>query len=334
MKTKRFIGLFLIPVLAVLLFAPCFIHNSYGETNHNPQINAPDQYEDESIWYCNRFMSVGTPPFSIPEAPGMLGQILHKLLPGVSKANYDAFLSGLTADGFSLVTTKRSDDFLFRDDCMIFSKYREADGSFSVAWYQESPYAPRQGISYEEAASLLMPDRDDSLSKIPIHPIDITPDGFYERTGGQIFAVPYYSYDSFRRSGYESLMFDMNEYYDWNVYYVIGDQSFVTSMESVAVCDIDNDGSDEVLLLSFGPTSGLFTFAVTCVTNEGVYDSIYCTDYYKLGFSNRNGKLVIEGVGYDSYHHYCDIVLEEHDGEKYVMLYNDGERLRILSPMM
>ena len=118
-------------------------------------------------------------------------------------------------------------------------------------------------------------------------------------------------------------------YWYSTVCYVIGNQSYATSMESIAVYDVDQDGSDEVLLLSFGPTSGLFTFDVLCVTNQGVYDTIFCTEYYRLAFASLNGKLVIEGVGYDSIHHYFDIRLEENEGEKVVKLYSDDESLTL-----
>ena len=84
-----------------------------------------------------------------------------------------------------------------------------------------------------------------------------------------------------------------------------------------------------MLLLSFGPTSGLFTFNVMCVTSQEVYDTIFCTEYYRLAFASLNGKLVIEGVGYDSIHHYFEIRLEENDGEKVVTLYDEDELLTL-----
>ena len=315
-------------MMLCLVSGLCTAKESVAELNYNPECLAPDRFESDEIWFCNRFSSVGNPPFSLPEATEYPNGYYRYSYTGVSREYYDSFLSELTADDFSLVTMKYS-DFLFRDDCMVFSKYNNEDGFYSVSWYQKSPWAPDNGLSDEEASSILMPDEDDSLSRIPIHPIDITPEGFHERTGGQIFAVPYYSYDSFRHSGQDSLMFEDNERYGCSVRCVIGDRSYATSMESIAVYDVDQDGSNEVLLLSFGPTSGLFTFNVMCVTSQGVYDTIFCTEYYRLAFAGLNGKLVIEGVGYDSIHHYFDIRLVEDKGESIVMLYGEDESLTL-----
>ncbi len=48
-----------------------------------------------------------------------------------------------------------------------------------------------------------------------------------------------------------------------------------------------------------------------------------------MGFSNLNGKLVIEGVGYDSVQHYFNIRLIEGNGESVVTLYEDDELLML-----
>ena len=315
-------------MMLCLVSGLCTAKESVAELNYNPECLAPDQFESDEIWFCNRFTSAGNPPFSLPEATVFQNGYYEYSYTGVSYEYYESFLSRLKADGFSFVSMKY-DDFLFRDDCMVFLRFREDDDFFSISWYQKSPWAPANGLSNEEASSVLMPDANSSLSRIPIHPIDITPEGFYERTSGQVYAVPYYSYDSFHRAGQDGLMFEDNEWYSCSVRCVIGDQSYATSMESIAVYDVDQDGSDEVLLLSFGPTSGLFTFNVMCVTSQGVYDTIFCTEYYRLAFASLNGKLVIEGVGYDSIHHYFDIRLEESEGKRVVTLY-DGDELLTL----
>ena len=98
-------------------------------------------------------------------------------------------------------------------------------------------------------------------------------------------------------------------------------------MESIAVSDVDGDDREDVLLLSFGPTSGMFTFSVTCITNQGDFKSMYWTEYYKLGFYSMDGKLVVEGVGYDSVHHYFDIRFVERNGEKVLQLYEGSKSL-------
>ena len=328
MKVIRIILSVIIAIVTILSLLSCAAEKNPEESDYHPKINAPDNYKDNDVWYCNLFRSTGTPPFSLPDSAKIQNGYFKNYCTGVSRKYYDSFLSDMKSDGFSLVTMKYS-DFLFRDDCMIFSDYNEDDGDWYVCWYQKSPYSPQDGISYDEAASDLMTDKDESLSKIRLHPIDITPEGFYERTGGQIFAVPYYSYDGFKSSNQESLMFEDNEWYACSVYYIKGNDAFIASLECVSVCDIDGDGEEDVLLLSSGPTSGLFTFSVTCVTKRGVYDTIFNTDYGELGFFSKNGKIVVESVGYDSVHHYYDILLEEHNEEIILMLYDDAQALQI-----
>ena len=327
-KPIKSLILFIILLSISLSVVSCTNKTSKEETDFDSETNESKHDLDNGIMFFNRFSSVGEPPFSFPDATESLNGYYRFSYTDVPRGYYDSFLSGLKTAGFSLYSMKYT-DFLFHDDCMILSQYIEDDGLFSVSWYQKSPDAPQNGISYEKAAALLMPDRENSLSKIPVHPIDITPEGFFERTGGQIFAVPYYSYDGFRNSGQESLMFEDNEWYSCTVYYVNGTDSFVTSMERVAVCDVDGDGSDDVLLLSYGPTSGLFTFDVMCVTNHGVYDTIFNTNFYNLSFFDQNGKIVMEGIGNDLIPHYFDVLLEESGEETIVMLYENGKRLQI-----
>lgn len=318
------LAVFMVCVM-ILLLASCASDKNNGETEDQPKTNANDQYRDNEMMYWNRLSSVGTPPFALPDASQDSDDSFDYSYMDVTQEDYDSFLSGLTAEGFASVRMKYS-DFLFRDDCMVFSVYDE--GTLSLSWYQKSLDAPQGGISNDEAADLLMPDRSHSLSSVALHPIDITPEGVYERTGGQLFAVPNYSFDSFNSSGDVGLMIDSNESYSCTVYYVTGTESYVVSMERIAVCDIDDDGSDDVLFLSYGPTSGLFTFMVTCVASHGVYDTIFQTESCYLTFFCKDGKLVIDGVGYDSVHHFFDVVLEENDGDKTIMLYDDGQQLQ------
>ena len=282
------------------------------------------QKQDRAPWYCNR-LSADTPPFSLPDGAQETGNGEYG---GVSRAAYDAFVSDLQTDGFSYAKQKYS-AFSFRDDCMVFLRYSEAGETLSLLWYQRSPFAPEKGISFEEAAALLSGNGGDSLSKIALHPIDVTPEGFYERTGGQMFAVPYYSYDSFRAGGADDLMFEDNEWYSCAIYYVNGDAVLPTTMQRVAVCDLDGDGSEEVLLLSYGPTSGLFTFDLAVVSKNGIYDTIFNIEHGTLRFSAQNSRIVIVKTDNDLTDHVYDIALKERHGETVVMLYEQGEPLTI-----
>ena len=329
--TKRHIVLSLIFVMVFVLsiLSSCQKSNMSKDdetSSIQPRIQAPTLFQNSKLWFCNQFDSMGEPPFSLPEGSPVIdqGYRYYYSYNNFSVADCDSFVSNLEDSGFELVTMKYS-RFLFRDDCMIFLNYSEDKELLTLSWYSRSQHANDDG----EVSSLSWYDGKDSLSKIKIHPIDVSPEGFYDLTGGQMFAVPYYSYDSFIASGQDSLMFEDNEYYNCSVCFVKDDTVLYTSMESVAVCDVDGDQLNDVLLLSFGPTSGLFTFNVTAVTKNGIYDTIFNTEYYKLGFEKKDDKIVIEGIGYDLKQHFFDIVLEKDGDETVVMLYDAGESLRL-----
>ena len=332
--SKRLIVLFLmfITVFVVFILSSCQKTKTDKEDETafvRPHIQAPTVFQNGELWYYNQFDSMGEPPFSLPEGSPDIdqGYSYYYSYNHFSKAEYNRFVSNLEKSGFELVTMKYS-RFLFRDDCMIFMNYSKDKELLTLSWYSKSQYAKDDG----EVSSLPWYDGKDSLSKIKIHPINVTPEGFYELTGGQMFAIPIYSYDSYKASGQESLMFEDNEWYNCSVCFVKGDTILNTSMESVAVCDVDGDQMNDVLLLSFGPTSGLFTFDVTVVTKDGIYDTIFNTGHGCLGFAQKDGKIVVERVGYDLKQHFFDIVLEKDGDETVVMLYDAGEPLQLWGP--
>ncbi|MBQ8816746.1 MAG: hypothetical protein IJZ84_05655 [Lachnospiraceae bacterium] len=66
------------------------------------------------------------------------------------------------------------------------------------------------------------------------------------------------------------------------------------------MADIDGDGVDEVCALSYGPTSGLFTFVLSVKEygkEELEYFNIYNSQYYNLSFMmDGTGKFYLQGV--------------------------------------
>ncbi|MBO4477929.1 MAG: hypothetical protein J5757_06330 [Lachnospiraceae bacterium] len=255
-------------------------------------------------WYSDRFRSLGDPTFSMPEGANPDESAAEGTFKcsNVSKEDYDTFLLNIKADGFLWIHLN-SMDFMFRDDCMIFSEYyhvgTENIGTFSFYWYRESPYAPENGMSPEEAAELLMPNREKSPSESMLHPIDVTPEGFYERTGGQLFAVPEFT-------GYTWC----NSF----LYYVNGSKAFNSSKERVAIADVNGDGKDEVLLLSNGPTSGVYSVLLKCITEQESFDTILVGMEYNFRY-DEDGRLCI---GNDKYVDISEVI-----GEKRVWI-DDG----------
>lgn len=300
----------LLAVLLVLLLAL----TACGDASSHSQTDA--------FWYGNCFRSAGTPPFSLP-AGGTAeddGFYSYGVLSGEA---YDAVVTDLCAQGFASVKMENG-CFLLRSDCMIFLNRPAETETLSLSWYATDRAAAKGGITADHAANILMPNRETSLSPIALYPIDITPDGFFARTGGQLFAVPSYSYDGFRESGYDGLIMASNERYSCMVYYVKGNLALSTDMERVATCDMDGDGREDVLLLSYGPTSGLFTFSVTIVTASGTYRTMFNISPCDLRFANREGTLVLEAVNQDTVQHTLTIALEERESGKTVTLYENG----------
>ena len=66
------------------------------------------------------------------------------------------------------------------------------------------------------------------------------------------------------------------------------------------VFDVDGDGIDEVCVLSFGRTSGLFTFtfrAAEIGADTLKYDTLFCTEWYDLSFVREDDGIVrVQGI--------------------------------------
>ena len=334
---KKSIALLLVFIL--FLLSACGVKkgkDSSGVLEYNTPDRGASVLEDDrepvslesGPLFFNGFRSLGDAPFSLPEGDPdaeSLGMGFYKYS-NIGTAEYEKFLSDRKNEGFAVVRMKY-EDFLFRDDCMVFAEYDSGKQSFLFYWYQESSYAPESGISAKDGSFCNFGGRK-SLSSIPIHPIDVTPEGFYEYTGGQVFAVPTYSYDKYKEAGDYSMMFAANEHYSCRIVYVRGDMMLGTSMECIAVDDVDGDGKLEVLLLSYGPTSGVFTFDIVCVAGNAIYDTIYMTEHQNLSFSCMDGKIAVLGDGYSSgTGHIYEVVQEKDEAGTYICLYENGEEI-------
>ncbi|MBQ7444447.1 MAG: hypothetical protein IJS71_00715 [Clostridia bacterium] len=274
-------------------------------------------------YVCNSLRSTVDPGFDIPEGCTLYGNGFY-VCEDFPEASYEAFISELEGIGYSSARTLTG-AFLFRDDCAVFLSYYV--DRFELCWYKTSPYAPKYGISVSEAKKLLCPEK--SLSPIDFHPIDVTPEGFYVKTGGQIFAVPTYSYDEYANWDGNGMSREENEHYFFAVYYVKGSQVSQIGMDKIAIFDIDGDGDDEVCILSYGPTSGVFTFGVTVEHGGATLSRYFLTNHAELSFAEADDTVKIRAVEYLSgEEHFFDIKIESSDGNDTVALYENGEPVR------
>ena len=225
---------------------------------------------DGKTLLCNRFRSTLPAPFSLyPGVTEERGSGYYSY-GSVYEYIYHAYLALLESEGFTLAKTSY-EAFLIRDDCMVHCSY--IDQSLGEFWYQRSPYAPENGISEEEAAAHLIPE--DTLSPIALHPIDLTPEGFFELTGGQIFVYPIYSFDTYAAMGHPEMMMPENEDYSLRVVFMKDEIVCEVTYDKLAVFDVDGDGDTEVCTLSPGPTSGLPSVTVNVVSDGKLYSQFF-----------------------------------------------------------
>lgn len=272
----------------------------------------PSRTHDSEAWYCNQFMSVGEPPFSMPADAKQDENSVEGvyICSNGSRADYEDFLAGIKSRGFKRYPTDNV-NYMFREDCLIVTWYNYISGSYQFYWYAGSVPVPEGGMSGEEAANWLLTERDERSSLSALHPVDVSPEGFYERTGGQLFVAPRYGNERWA---------------DLSLFYVKANEVWSSSLESVAVYDVDDDGKDEVLLLSYGPTSGLFTVTLECLTGEDNLDiTLLSLNGSERNFNtDENGSLLIgnsyigikDVLGEKELLIYEEVIYESIDGEK------------------
>ena len=78
-----------------------------------------------------------------------------------------------------------------------------------------------------------------------------------------------------------SYVLDLSNYDEYkNEQYIIDYKRF----------DIDNDGIIEDCYITFGPTSGIFTFLITALVDENVkYRNLFTDDHSDISFFENNG---------------------------------------------
>ncbi len=324
MKIRGILSVFLI-VSAVFSLSCCTKkeeEQTRDLTEYNELSYDDNVIEEDTLLICKAFMCVGAPPAVLPRTAHK-GEYGSYVCENYRRTDYKRYIETLKNDGYKAVETKYDDAFFTRNDSFIFLNYYENDKKLDITWYKKSPYDPDGGISADEAEKLLCYEK--SLSKIKLHPIDITPKGFFERTGAQIFAVPEYSYDVFAGNGQDELMFEDNEYYDCNIKLVKDGSVYSVNYDCIAVTDIDVDGKEDICFLQYGPTSGLFTFVVGVISDKDVYGGFFNTEHYSLSFVNINKRVYIRGITQDNEYHFFKIKPETNDKERYIELYENDE---------
>lgn len=286
-------------------------------------------YQDENVWFCNWLCCADDPPFSVPEdfpEPSRKSGAAYRTewmdFKPVSRQDFDAFREGMREDGFLEIG---DNDYYcyYRQDCLVRVIYIEQWETIQLYWYQKSPYAPEDGMSGEEAAALFDFNAVESETAGTLLPIDITPQGFFERTGGQLFAVPYYVRDVLRAQGKEvSPNGSVPERMGSTVCYIKGEAVAETLWEMIAVFDADGDGADEIILFSDDMTSGIDHTLVFVISNGSVdYASRISLPFAPLSHREDGVVIAFEGYDRDLEKMRCfqyDIFLETENGDRFI----------------
>lgn len=159
------------------------------------------------------------------------------------------------------------------------------------------------GISRQEAKAII-PTKSELL------PIDVTPEGLYDATGGQIFMQPEYSFDD---EYYDNEPKDPeSESYTPAYFYIVNGTAVKLDSTAVGVDDLDGDGMSETCFIGNGLTSGVFTFSID-VYRDGEPVSVgqcYEMNWQIFTFSEHDGKLCLTGNDSNGVHIY-DIAIKD-----------------------
>ncbi len=301
------------------VFAAC------AENTDNTTEAATDSVAKKGVFVSNSYdiyLDPAVPmPDSTPIGTGFTDNATCRKYKWISKEWEENYLHTLEENGFTVhrmmfgVFAYDKDDYLFIsppiDDKAYYESYGiEYDGeddaekenpTMEIACFSQPKAAG--GISREEAQKII-PLKSDLL------PIDVTPDGLYDMTGGQIFMLPEYSFDTEYPEG-DELRSPENEWYAPRYYYIVNGTAAETGIGSIGVGDIDGDDMCETCILNYGPTSGILTCSVD-VYRDG--EPICVGQYFESdlqSFTEKNGRLCLLGRSDQGEEHLYDIALKK-----------------------
>ncbi|MBR3383553.1 MAG: hypothetical protein IKG85_11045 [Clostridia bacterium] len=207
----------------------------------------------------------------------------------VSKSRFNEYVELRMSEGFRQLACSDSPDslLLVRDGVCIDVVYAPLSSSCNVM------------VTIDKAVSGL--DRENVIAQIrsaeyprwnrdgfrgePVLLFDITPEGIYDKTGLGFYRAVFESPAEGTQRRYEQGDFIVGESGAWNFMYY-----------DLIAADIDGDGNNEVITLSLGPTSGLFSIVLEVygsdngkLTREAV--SAFTLKYGKISLSAHDGKV-------------------------------------------
>ncbi|MBP5292852.1 MAG: hypothetical protein J6023_01835 [Clostridia bacterium] len=298
-------------LLLILSFASCgSIPGPAGaETESDTQENQDGETETEpyefqreysgDIWFKNGFRNEGTSAFSCPKAePDSLASIgfndhAFYMYEEISEEAFANYLNVLESEGFS-VYRMLNHTFCRTDDCLLYLIYTSGRSHLELYWYARSAGAPADGLTEQDAQLSLCPKK--TLSPLSLRPVDVTPEGFYARTGGQIFAVPSYSFDTYTETNNKEQIKAEYENYSCRILFVRGDEQLYSNLECFAAADLDGEGTEEICALKASESSGVSAFVFLVLSGSETFDDSFYTPIISLFFGKQDGQLIVLGM--------------------------------------
>ncbi len=207
------------------------------------------------------------------------------------------YIDGMCEAGFKFEEYAYN-SLLYRDDVfLLLNKENKQDAMpVGIEYYIGKPAEGEGALTWREAIRVMDDERLFCLA-------DTTPEGFFEATGAQVFIAPvdrkYILSEAAEgiplNYGYETRMVIVGEkggFVDYNIYnFVFG--------------DINGDGKDEIVFITPGPTSGVFTFVINVYSFENglpvqLAKQTFYSDHGALDLkTDENGVIM---MGYASYY--------------------------------
>ncbi len=167
----------------------------------------------------------------------------------VTTEQLDEYVRHLEEKGFTC-RREQYDISLWREDTFIsISNNTVAYSEFSVKIYRQRK--TENGLSADEAKAIINDDRVGIL-------IEQSPDGFYEKTGAQFFLAP-------MDRSVDNVPDNLGNRGMVVKYYLVTpkDSLFINDINVAPVAaDMDHDGTNEIVWIGNGFTSGRFTFSL------------------------------------------------------------------------
>ncbi|MBQ5793117.1 MAG: hypothetical protein IIW17_03775 [Clostridia bacterium] len=311
---KQFLTLRLsTPVLCCVLCFAAFAGCNRLEPYEVPSAD-PDVFWSDEVFYFNGIDGYVMDKLILPEFEVAEIDEFSVTYQNVTVRKMNTYCKKMEQNGFSVV---RHDyvTYFYSDTCWIRISHTLdfKDGSASLSYRTRTSEIPENAITAEKAKQIIGTD-------CPYPLIDVTPAGVYEATGGRIFDVPPSGSGQMSAEEYKEYVSIPWDERPRSLYFATEEYAVPMGMTRLAYADVDANGVREIWTLDYGPTSGLFTFALSAYENgERKYSEIYYADHGALNFCEKNGKLrvsndvtrYLDGERYSEHQEYKISIVDE-----------------------